>query len=255
MHRRLYRLPFDQAFTDAVKKQDGRGNITRYTGRYFFIVARKGALELRTVRSMVYIVTTNWSGLQGGPGITQMAMEIIGGGGGFIDDATADIMVDAVAAFWNSIKSEIPNDVTLTVSGEVPMFATANGELGPIYNSASPPAAIVGGSALAYSAASGYKINVRTGDVKNNRRVRGSIFVVPSSINVYDNNGNVSSSVATAVATAQATLRTTLAGPNIALGVWSRPKGSPVASGGTFHETTGLDVSTKVAVLRGRRDG
>ena len=203
---------------------------------------------------MVYIVTTNWSGLQGGPGITQMAMEA-DPPGGFIDDATADIMVDAVAAFWNSIKSEIPNDVTLTVSGEVQMFATATGELGPIYTSATPPAAIVGGSALAYSAASGYKINIRTGDVKNNRRVRGSIFVVPSSINVYDNNGNVSSSVATAVSTAQATLRTTLAGPNIALGVWSRPKGSPTPSGGTFHETTGLDVSTKVAVLRGRRDG
>jgi hypothetical protein len=203
---------------------------------------------------VVYIVTTNWSGLQGGPGITQMAMATIDEGG-FIDASTADIMVDAVAAFWNSIKSEIPNDVTLTVSGEVESFATATGELGSIITATSPPAAVVGGSALAYSAASGYKINIRTGDVKNNRRVRGSIFVVPSSINVYDNNGNVSSSVASAVATAQATLRTTLAGPNIELGVWSRPKGSPTPSGGSFHPTSGLDVSTKVAVLRGRRDG
>jgi hypothetical protein len=202
---------------------------------------------------MVFIVRTTWAGLQGGPGITQMAFES-DPPGNFIDATQAQTVVNAVRAFWNSIVSDVPNDVVLTVQPAIDSYATATGELGSTIVAATPPSSVTGGSASNYSAASGGKIKLLTAGIKNNRRVRGAIFLVPLGTGAYDSNGGVVSSLGTTVATAYATLATALAAENLSLGVWSRPVGTPPGTGGSWYPVTGVQVPTKVAVLRGRRD-
>jgi hypothetical protein len=202
---------------------------------------------------MVLIVKTTWAGLQGGPGITQMALDT-DPPGNFIDAAQAQTIVNAVRTFWVDINNEIPNDVTLTVQPSIDSFATTNGELGSTITAATPPTAVTGASVSSYSAASGARIKLATSGIKNNRRVRGAIFLVPLSSNAYDNNGSVASSIGTQVAAAYATLNTALDGVGVSLGVWSRPSEVLVTSDGTWYPVTGVSVNSKVAVLRGRRD-
>lgn len=202
---------------------------------------------------MPYIVRTTWAGLQGGPGITQMAIES-DPPGAFLDAAGAQTVVNAVRSFWQSIATDIPNDVSLTVQPLIDFYVTADGTLGGPVQAATPPTAVTGSSAGAYSAASGAKIKLSTAGIKNNRRVRGAIFLVPLATGAYDTNGSVSSSLGTSVASAYATLNTALDGVNFSLGVWSRPIGTPPGVGGSWHEVTGVSVPSKVAVLRGRRD-
>lgn len=202
---------------------------------------------------MPYIVRTTWAGLQGGPGITQMAIES-DPPGGFIDATQAQTVVNAVRSFWQSIATDIPNDVSLTVQPLIDFYVTATGELGGPIAAPTPPTAVTGSSAGAYSAASGGKIKLTTAGIKNNRRVRGAIFLVPLATGAYDTNGSVASALGTSVGSAFATLKTALTALNLQLGVWSRPIGTPPGVGGSFHAVTSVSVPSKVAVLRGRRD-
>lgn len=202
---------------------------------------------------MVYIIKTHWAGLQGGPGITQLAFDTEVEGS-FISDAQAQVVVDAMRAFWNGINNEIPNDVSLTVNPVIDGFVTATGVLYVSYQAPTPPTAVSGFSSSAYSAASGAKIKLATAGIKNNRRVRGSIFLVPLATNAYDTNGSVASAIGTQVASAWTTFKAALAAEGLELGVWSRPIGGIPGTGGSFHPLTGMSVGSKVAVLRGRRD-
>lgn len=227
--------------------------MTLYTRGYFLILASRGASELRKESpTMVYIVKTTWAGLQGGPGITQMALEA-NPPGGFMDAATAGDITDAVRTFWQALVSQLPNEVSLTVQPTIDSFVTATGELGPSITGDTVPAVVTGLNTNTYNAAGGYRIRILTDGIKNNRRVRGAIFVVPVGGDQYNNAGSVDSFTISTVNTAQANLRTTLAGLNYDLGVWSRPVGTPPGTGGSFYPTTGLVVSSKAAVLRGRR--
>ena len=201
---------------------------------------------------MPYICRTHWAGTSGGPGITQMAFDT-DPAGGFLTNADAQIIADAVRAWWLAQNGLFSNDLTLTVDPVIDFYTATDGALGASIVAATPPAAVTGSSADAYSMASGYKVNILTDGIKNNRRVRGGIFVVPAVNNVYTTAGVISSSTISTVASANVALQTTLAASDIDLGVWSRPKGDPPA-GGSFHATTGMTVNTKVAILRGRRD-
>lgn len=202
---------------------------------------------------MVYIVKTHWAGLQGGPGITQMAFDF-DPGGSFMTVEQVQEIVNAVRTFWNSINTDIPNDVTLTVDPAVDSFVTSSGNLVTTFVAPVPPSNVTGASASNYSAASGARIRLSTNGIKNNRRVRGAIFLVPLGSGAYDSNGSITGSLNTNVVAAGVTLSASLADEDIHLGVWSRPSEVGVTEDGTWYPITGMSVNTKVAVLRGRRD-
>lgn len=201
---------------------------------------------------MVYIVKTHWAGLQGGPGITQLAFDTIEEGN-FLSAESAQDVVNAMRSFWVAINNEIPNDVSLTVDPVIDAFVDATGVLTTSFQAATPPTAVTGASASSYSAASGAKIRLSTAGIKNNRRVRGAIFLVPLSSNAYDSNGSVASSIGTQVASGWTALNASMALEGLTFGVWSRPIGGIPGTGGSFHPLTGMSVGSKVAVLRGRR--
>lgn len=201
---------------------------------------------------MVYIVRTEWAGLSGGPGITQMAFDVTPPGG-FIDNETAEDMVNAVRSFWQGLVTHLPNEITLTVSPVVDSYVTSTGELVTSHQSPTSPAAVTGSNTNKYMMAAGYRINVLTAGISNNRRVKGAIFVVPVGSDVYNVTGQVDSFTVGQVNTAAVAFQTALAAINIDFGVWSRPTSPGPSSDGEFHPTTGMVVSTKGAVLRGRR--
>jgi hypothetical protein len=202
------------------------------------------------------VVRTNWSGTTGGPGLTQLAIE------GATDPhtwdaAAAQVAVDAVRAFWVAIQALIPDNIKLDVSPVVDVYNAASGELVGSYSAAVTPAQVTGASAGNFMMAAGIKVNLNTGQIRNGRRVRGSIFIVPIQGTSYTADGLVIGTTRTLVNSSLNTMRTTLTNANKQLAVWSRPipEGKPRGPrAGVTTAVTSVETSEKGAILRGRRD-
>ena len=205
---------------------------------------------------VVALVRTNWSGTTGGPGLTQIAIE------GKTDphtwdQAAAQVTVDAMRTCWNALASYLPDEIKLDVSPVVDVYNAASGDLVGSYAAGTTPAQVVGTNAAQYAMAAGVKVNLGTGQIKNGRRVRGSVFIVPAAIVCYSTGGMVIASARTAISGAFNTMQTTLGAANKQVAVWSRPipegkKYGPRA--GQTTPVTAFDTSEKTAILRGRRD-
>jgi hypothetical protein len=204
----------------------------------------------------VSIVRTAWSGTSGGPGLSQLAF-VDNVDEGFPDAGQAQAAVNAVRQFWDTIKAHITADVTLTVSPVVDSYDVGNGALLASISAATAPNSVSGTSATAYSMASGMKVSLNTENIRNGRRVRGSLFIVPAAQTVYTTNGTVDNAVRTAVNTAGLTMIGGFFASNLDVVVWSRPlpDNHPQAPrDGAVSAVIGVETSEKVAVLRGRRD-
>jgi len=202
---------------------------------------------------VVALVRTGWSGTTGGPGVTQLHVEGITDPHTW-DAAAAQIAVDAVRTFWDAIKAYLPNEIVLTVSPVVDVYDIISGDLVGSYSAATPPASVTGSATGVYSMASGMKINLNTGVIRNGRRVRGGIFVVPADGTAFTNGGVVAATPRTTMNTAVNTMRGTLVAANKQLVVYSRPVTTPTARDGATAAVNGAETSEKGAILRGRRD-
>jgi hypothetical protein len=204
---------------------------------------------------MVALVRTYWSGTTGGPGITQMAL--LGAAGGIWNPGGEQGAVNAVRAFWDALKTYIPDEVQLTVSPVVDWYDRATGELMGSNIAATPPGVVLGTSATSYAGGSGFKVTWETGQIRDGRRVRGATYVVPCSSGVFTNTGVVSSTPKAAINTAANAMLTALTTNTTPMGVWSRPREAtddlPARAGAAFQVSVGV-CSSKSAILRGRRD-
>lgn len=203
----------------------------------------------------VGIIRTAWAGTSGGPGLTQLAVREPSGV--FATDASVQSCVNAVRAFWNAIAAQLPNEITLTVQPTVDWYREADSELVGSITAATAPASVAGTDTGSYSMASGYKCNLQTGVIRNGRRVRGSIYVVPAALGVFSTSGTIGSAPRATTNTALATLKSSLNGSGLEWCVWSREfkatADKPYRAGATAPVTV-AEVNEKVAVLRGRRD-
>lgn len=205
-------------------------------------------------------VKIEWSGFQGGPGLTVLHF------------GTADLATfgqteanDAVAkadAFIQALKAHIPYQATLRTLADVEALEVGTGALQSIY-STTPAATATSTQSLGqkYTAASGAVITWKTNHVKNRRRMRGRTFLVPLGISVVENNGTLDPAFITGMNTAATALRNT--GAVTRLYVYARPKKDidlpePLPdytfSGGEAGEVIGHAIPDKAAVLRSRRD-
>lgn len=203
----------------------------------------------------IAVVRTGWSGTSGGPGVTQTYVR--DSAGAAITDAQAQSAVNAVRAFWDSVDTFLPNDISLNVSPMCDVYNEVNGELIASSTAATPPTVVTGQSAGAYAMAAGFKVNLNTFTIKHGRRVRGSIYVVPCTTTSFTDNGLVATATRTAINTAGATLLTALNTGGMSLIVFNRPQKNSagvVTRNGDYSLVTALEVNEKVAVLRGRRD-
>lgn len=202
------------------------------------------------------LVKTHWSGTSGGPGITQMAFQSQTDPHTW-DASAAQTAANAVRAFWDGCKSQLPDNISLLVDPVVDVFNIIDAGLVGSYTAATAPTAVVGLDGNAFNMAAGLKITLKTGSILNRRRVHGGIFLVPAQGGVFDTNGVVTSAATTALTNAANTLKTTMLAANAGLCVWSRPRpatSSHAAVDGAASDVTGFVINQHGATLRGRRD-
>lgn len=205
---------------------------------------------------MVALIRTAWSGTTGGPGINQLAVDQVTSSFGPFSAAESQAAVNAVRAFWDGIKAYLPDEITLTTSPVVDVYLSNNGNLAWSSTAATPPASVTGTSTVAYAMPAGLKVNLNTGVIRNSRRVRGSIFVVPAA-GANTTGGLALGTARTAVNAAGATLMASLATAGLKLQVWSRPlkdANGVITRDGATADVIALETNEKIAVLRGRRD-
>ena len=151
--------------------------------------------------TQVGIVKTVWAGTTGGGGLTQTAFTEVTGGNLTVGEVQA--AVNAVRAFWDSVKLYIPNEVTLTILPTVDMYDSATNTLNGSSTAASAPAVVVGTDTGVYGMASGIKVNLQTNIISYGRRVKGCIYIVPAGQAAYTNTGQVASAAKTAIDAAE----------------------------------------------------
>lgn len=204
---------------------------------------------------MVALVRTAWSGTSGGPGVTQIAL--LGAAGGTWNPGGEQAAVNAMRAFWDSIKTILPNELTLTVSPVVDWYDRETGELQGSNVAPTAPAVVIGTGTGSYAGGAGLKVAWETGQVRDGRRVRGASYIVPCDIVAFNNLGQTATGVRTTVNTAAAALITAFTSGGSSMAVWSRPRDAsatlPARAGAAYQVTQGI-CSSKSAILRGRRD-
>lgn len=206
---------------------------------------------------MVHIVRTSWSGTSGGPGLTQLAIDLTDGSFGALSTSQAQSAVDAVRAFWNGLVNQLPDEINLTVSPVVDYYTAHNGQLAGSTSAPTAPAVVLGASAAVFSMATGPKVNLNTGVIRNGRRVRGSIYIVPGAGATRGTNGQLAAASRTTINLQGATLRSALNTAGLKLVVWSRPlkdAAGNITRDGATSDVASFETNEKLAVLRGRRD-
>lgn len=205
-------------------------------------------------------VKIEWSGFQGGPGLTVLhfgSPDLASFGQTEANDAVAK-----ADAFIQALKPHIPYQATLRTLPDVEALEIGTGSLQSIYNT-TPAATATSTQSLGqkYTAASGAVITWKTNHVRKRRRMRGRTFLVPLGISVVENNGTLEPSFVTSMNTAAAALRNT--GATTRLYVYARPHkdftvpGIDVDytfAGGECGEVIGHAIPDMAAVLRSRRN-
>lgn len=203
----------------------------------------------------IFKVASGWTGTSGGPGLTQLYFEVPGGADP--SQSQAQSAVNAVRAFWDEIKAVLPNEIVVTVSPQVDVFDPLDGQLIDSVLAAVAPAGVVGTDAGNYSMASGVKATLQTNEIRNGRRVRGSIYIVPAGASTMTAFGTVAAATRTTINTAGNGIISDLTAPGVNWIVWGRPvkdaQGN-LTRNGSVNFVQGVDTSEKGCILRGRRD-
>ena len=165
--------------------------------------------------------------------------------------ADIDAVVTKVNAFVTTVKSVLPNVVSLQTLNEVEEIDANNGALISIWTAPSVAAQSGTASATAgWAAAAGGVISWSTAIVHRTRRIRGRTFVVPMSTEAWDTDGTIKSVQLSTLNTAATNLRTPTA--EIELGVWARPS-APGLSDARFAPVSSHRVPDMSAILTSRR--
>lgn len=185
----------------------------------------------------LYKVTGLWQNWPGAPGYSNFYAT---------EGSGVSIVVDAVRAFFDGVKSLIPSQMTVTVQPSGDTINDANGVINGSWTVDPAPLVVTGSAGGTYAGNAGAVVTWRTAGVVGTRRVRGRTFLVPLSSTVYDTNGLT----AAAIATLQAAASGLVTAASGSLAVWSRP--TPLRSGSS-HLVTAATVPDLSASLRSRR--
>lgn len=201
-------------------------------------------------------VRTAWAGTSGGPGVNQLFVQQTGTFGQ-LTQTEAQNAVNSVRNFWLALAGLLPNEITLTTSTVVDHYDVTDGSLEYSTTAATQPATVAGTDTGSYSMAAGIKTQLQTGIIRNGRRVRGAIYIVPAASSAMSALGTVGTTPRNTVNSAGAALLTALNTAGMQLVVYGRPlkdSNGVVTRLGAATVVSAFDTSEKGAVLRGRRD-
>lgn len=193
--------------------------------------------------TVMYKVTTEWTGFVGAPGYTNFFFETT--------DPLADGAAEAAVAtrqFWDTLKDYFNTATHLRVIPEVATMNDEDGSLEDLIPVASPPAEVVGTSTAGIASPSGFLVKWRTNVVVGGKRITGRTFLVPGATNQFDPDGTVKAAAITAIAGAGNAL---IANADTNFGVWHRPV---AGAGGLFCVAASASCPDKAVYLSSRRD-
>lgn len=155
----------------------------------------------------------------------------------------------AVGSFFAACSGLFPTGLQITEPAGGELIEDSDGSLQGVW-SRTPAAPITGGGgAGAFAAGVGLRVVWLTNGVRNNRRVRGSTFMVPCMASTYQSDGSIADSNIALVRTAALVLTAADSG---SMRIWSRPS-SAGASDGSSSAVYSAQVPDKVTWLRSRR--
>lgn len=193
--------------------------------------------------TVMYRVTTEWSGFVGAPGYTNFFFETtdpLAEGAQEAADATRD--------FWANLADYFGNATTLQVQGEVATMNDEDGSLEDLIPLASTPTVVTGTSTAGIASSSGFLVRWKTDTVVGGKRVNGRTFLVPGATNQFEANGTLKSTAIAAIAGAGQDL---IDDVDSNFGVWKRPVSG---AGGVFATAVTASCPDKSVYLSSRRD-
>lgn len=184
-----------------------------------------------------------WTGFPGSPGYTNWYMWDAS------DPADPDVATSTMRAFFQSVRSVLPADVSIQVQQETATVDLLTGSQVDVVPASVEPAVVTGGSvAGSYSASSGALVSWHTAGVRKGRLVRGRSYLVPISGVSYANDGTLQTSTITTVQSAAAAA---IGVSSATLVVFSaKLPGDETASAA---EVTSASVPDLAVVMRSRR--
>lgn len=181
------------------------------------------------------------TGFSGGPGVNTF----------YATDGPT--MAPLLRGFFDDLKVFYPQEFNETVENSGDIFESTTGVHTGIW-STTTQAIVTGTSTNMHAAPAGALARWRTGTFLSGRQLVGRSFLVPLTVVAYNSSGEMDESIRLQIEGFCADLVTAAAGD---LMVWQRPiaAGQPGGPrGGGFAAVTSASVSTKVAILRSRRD-
>lgn len=190
---------------------------------------------------MVLLIRCIWDGPQiRGGGLTTLTFNNALG--------QAQACVDAVEDYWTAALARINSQNGVTISSQVSEFDAATGELLAVTGVTAPTRQPGGFATAALPPATQGLVRLVTGGIRNNRIVRGRVFLPAPA----ESDNNADGTVGTTYKTVETAAAQQLADDLTATwAVWSRPV---AGSGGAVYGVTAVSVSDQWAVLRSRRD-
>ena len=169
-------------------------------------------------------------------------------GGGISTFYVPSVSTDlsALKTFFTSLAPYLPAAVAIQIPNNVDLIDMASGHL--VGNQPCAGSGSVAGSGDAnYYAGVGARVVWQTGQVVNNRMLKGSTFLAPLSRGASSTDGTISDTVRTAIDGFALTLITA-----DIVRVWHRP---PVHtfSGGVWYPATSAQTNDRTTALRSRR--
>jgi len=181
-------------------------------------------------------VRTVWSGTPvTGGGVTTF----------YWNEAHSGFVAD-LGAFWTALASRLAGGISLTTENSGDLVDETTGAITGTWTDGSTSIVNTSGSGV-FAGGVGARIRWQTTGITNKRRVRGSTFLIPLTVNEYDAQGSLATAFLTAAGGAAGNLFTASEGN---LRIWTRPVGG---SGGHAHVVTNFTIPDRISWLRSRR--
>lgn len=162
----------------------------------------------------------------------------------FQDGATG--ITAALEDLYDAQKAYFPNTLQWTIPGSGQVIESTTGELVDVWSEGAD-ATVNGGSSNAWAMGAGYRLVWDTSGFVSGRHVKGSTFMVPLQVAMYDTSGTINSALVTIVEAAGAAFITAMAGDFV---IWSRPN---ALGNSAISPVTAVDLPDRVTTLRSRR--
>lgn len=192
-------------------------------------------------------VETIMTGLDGGQGFNRLNFTTT-------DTVDSTILVAAVHAFWDALKTYISHTISFQVQSPVKIVDAATGDLVDIVTATGVAAVVGSDTDNGYVGSAQGLLRLHTSSIVGNRVAQGHLNVPGITIPWMDTGGTLKTAAQTAITASGTAHLQGIADHELA--VWSRPRKAlgVIVTDGILSPVTSLSTWNQFSVLRSRRD-